>query len=160
MLNRDARTALARCVWVYSSLKQPIERSLFVDKRYTCKCPIDVRWGKQRMLIEQGYAFDGPTTPRMFWGITGFSPLDDETVLPSLVHDYCCDHPEEMPRVMADGLFVSAMTCLVFNGQTVRAVPKWRRVPMYLAVRAYSVWRTSRVRDILQAVTWRKDFKS
>jgi hypothetical protein len=51
-----------------------------------------------------------------------------------------CEHPDEMPRVMGDGLFVSMLGPHVWNGRTYRGAPRCRRRAMYLAVRMYTTW--------------------
>jgi hypothetical protein len=145
-INPAARRVLKSFVVVQSSLRQPIERTLFGKKPYTTRCPISYQFGRMEILVPQGYAFDGPSIPRLFWWMTGLSPMDDETLLPSLIHDYICDNPEVAPRVVGDGVFVTALSCSVWNGRTVRGVPRCRRMLMYLAVRLWSAskqWRRS-----------------
>jgi hypothetical protein len=140
-INPAAKRVLKSFVVVQSGLRDPITRCLFdkSGKPYRTACPVSFQFGKVEILVPQGYAYDGPTIPRVFWFLTGFSPMDDELMLPSLLHDFCLTNPEDsLPRVMADGAFVTAMSVSVFNGKTIRGVPRWRRVPIYLAVRLWS----------------------
>lgn len=139
-INIQARKVLRGYVVVSSDLDQPIERTLFCKKRYRTLCAVTFQFGSHKEVVPAGYYFDGPTIPRPLWVIAGLSPLDDETVLPSLIHDWICDNPDVLPRVMGDGLFVTAMSVMVFNGRVVRGVPRWRRIPMYLAVRAWTTY--------------------
>lgn len=143
MLHIDpaAKVVLGTFVVVQSSLKQPVERTLFGKHPFTTKCPVTFHIKKNKIDVPAEYGWDGPTIPRILWWLTGFSPMDDELMLPSLLHDWCLEHPEEsLPRVMADGAFVTAMSTSVFNGKTIKGVPRWRRVPIYLAVRCWSIY--------------------
>lgn len=40
------------------------------------------------IVVPAGYVYDGASVPRFFWRIAGH-PMDTETVMASLLHDYC-----------------------------------------------------------------------
>lgn len=135
-----AAKVLASYVYVESVEPQPIRRNLYGRTWYVTDGIVRIRYGKHSLEIPSGYEFDGPSIPRLFWSIVGLSPLDDEALFASLGHDWVCDHPDEMPRVMGDALFVSAMGPHVWNGRTFPGVPNCRRRLMYFAVRFWSTW--------------------
>lgn len=87
------------------------------------------------VYIPNGYLTDGATVPSFLkrlvptWGTYGAA---------TIVHDYLCEHLEvvvkgqrvKITRAESDRIFLEAMEVL--------GVPKWRRYPMYIAVRLYS----------------------
>lgn len=54
-------------------------------------------------------------------------PVNDSHRLAAVVHDYLCRH-DGFDRPLADRIFLEAMAVL--------GVPRWKRWPMFLAVRA------------------------
>ncbi len=80
------------------------------------------------ITVPAGFVTDFASVPRFLWFI--FPPMG--TYNPATVlHDYLCKM-EGYPRFMADAIFREAMREL--------GVPWWRRVAMYLGVRAYSIF--------------------
>lgn len=135
-----AEKVLRAYVFIESEKPVPFRWNLYGAKRFVTDGWIKFRYGKRELEVPHGTEFDGPSIPRICWSISGLSPLDDDTLLASCAHDWICDHPDEMPRVMGDALFVSAMGPIVFNGQTYPGVPKCRRRAMYLAVRLWTTY--------------------
>lgn len=88
------------------------------------------------VYIPQGYLTDGATVPEHLkrlvptWGVYGAA---------TIVHDYLCEYlsfingdtVEPITRARSDFIFLQAMSIL--------GVPWYRRIPMYLAVRGYSM---------------------
>ena len=88
------------------------------------------------IYIPTGFLTDGATVPPVFqhlvptWGQYGAA---------TIVHDYLCENlsirhngaETSITRARSDYIFLEAMKVL--------GVPLWRRLPMYLAVRAYSL---------------------
>lgn len=99
---------------------------------YVTLTKIVFRYGKHRLVIDAGYEFDGASIPQILWWIPGFSPVGLH-LWAALAHDWICDHPDELDRVIGDAIFVSL---LKHTG-----VRWYRRVPMYVAVRSWSIFR-------------------
>jgi hypothetical protein len=99
-------------------------------KPFVTLCPIVFVWREHRLTIRKGYQFDGASVPRALWWVRGFSPLD-RSIVAALAHDWICDHPNLLPRIVGDAIFFAL---LVDSG-----VPRWRASIMYLGVRAWSV---------------------
>jgi hypothetical protein len=99
---------------------------------YVTLTRITFKRGGQRLRVRAGYEFDGASVPRPMWGVPGFSPIGLH-LWAALAHDWICDHPDELDRVIGDAIFLSL---LKHTG-----VPWQRRLPMYLAVRMWSTWR-------------------
>ncbi len=57
-------------------------------------------------VIPKGYCWDGATIPRFFWRFVG-SKTDNRFLIPSLVHDFCCENHEIVnhDRYFADKVF-------------------------------------------------------
>lgn len=124
-------------VLVLSECDDPIAVNLSAtdDKPFKTKCKVTFRRGKSLHLeIDAGYTFDGASVPRPLWILKGFGPLD-KTIIAALFHDYCCDNPDELDRVIADAVFV---TLLKHSG--VGCVRRWL---MFKAVRLWSTWRAA-----------------
>jgi hypothetical protein len=101
-------------------------------KPFVTLCVVTYRIGMAVVRVEKGYKFDGASIPRLLWWIRGFSPVD-RTILAALVHDYCCDNPNLVERVIADAVFLS-----VLKASGVGFVRRWL---MWRAVRIWSSWR-------------------
>ncbi len=88
--------------------------------------------------IPEGYSWDGASIPRWAWSIMGH-PLEGDLRLPSLVHDWLCEHSETAAdRMVADAVFFLLLS---------RAgLPRWRRICLWAAVRFYAIfiWRRRR----------------
>jgi Protein of unknown function (DUF1353) len=97
-------------------------------------CPIVFRLGEHRLPVPRGFQFDGASVPRWLWWLKGFSPLD-RSIVAALAHDWLCEHPEILPRVVGDAIFISLLRR--------SGISEWRATLMYLAVRAWSVCRRS-----------------
>ncbi len=82
-----------------------------------------------RVCVPEGFVTDYASVPRLLWSI--FPPAG-EYKRAAVVHDYLCT-TKTCSRFMADAVFREAMREL--------GVPRWRRIAMYYAVRAYSIVR-------------------
>ena len=80
------------------------------------------------ITVPAGFVSDGATTPRLLWPL--FPPVDRYTPA-AFLHDYLLEKGEN--RAAADHLFRAALAQL--------RIRHWRRVLMYLAVRARA-WTT------------------
>lgn len=107
-------------------------------RRYVTIDVCAIRFGPHELVIGKGFTFDGPSIPRILWWIAGLSPCDLDTVLAALVHDWVCEHPDELPRIVGDAIFFHLLGPIMFNGRRLPGVGPWRRRAMYLAVRLYS----------------------
>jgi hypothetical protein len=125
---------------IVAELDAPIGLNFFGDpaKRYVYLCDVTYRIGGWEFTVPKGFEFDGPSIPRLLWWIGGLSPADIDTVLAAGPHDYVCEHPEVLPRILGDAIFFIALGPVVFNGRALAGVGSRRRRAMYLAVRGYS----------------------
>jgi hypothetical protein len=64
-----------------------------------------------RKTIKAGFRCDGASIPRPFWRIPGFHPLGWH-FWATLIHDYACEHPEEIKRTIGDVLFHEILLAL------------------------------------------------
>lgn len=67
--------------------------------------------GWVRKTIKAGFRCDGASIPRLFWLIPGFHPLGWH-FWATLIHDYACEHPEEIKRSIGDVLFHEILLAL------------------------------------------------
>ena len=85
--------------------------------------------------IPEGYSWDGASIPRWAWSLMGH-PLEGDLRLPSLIHDWLCEHSKTpADRMVADAIFFLLLS---------RAgLPRWRRICLWAAVRFYAlvIWR-------------------
>ena len=127
-------------VKIYSEFRNPFALNLLgnPNKRFVTVSPLRYIIGGYELPIPMGYEFDGPSIPRPLWWIAGLSPADIDTAPASCAHDYICEHPELLPRIMGDGLFFTVLGGAALNGEDLPAVEESRREAMYLAVRFYS----------------------
>jgi hypothetical protein len=101
---------------------------------------IRYRRGKHKLDVERAFYTDFASIPRLLWWISGFAPLDRETWLAAVAHDWNCVH-DELDRWMGDVLFVVIMRGpATFNGRPLPRVSLWRALAMYAAVRANSIY--------------------
>lgn len=82
-----------------------------------------------RVCVPDGFVTDFASVPRLFWPIF---PPSGKWNRAAIIHDYLCDS-KTCSRFLADAIFRECMREL--------GVPRWRRVLMYYAVRAYSIVR-------------------
>lgn len=85
--------------------------------------------------VPKGFVCDGASIPKVLWSIVG-SPMDGGPLRAAITHDWlCCQARTKSERRFADCCFDWVMEQ--------SGVPKWRRMAMYLAVRAYGafVWK-------------------
>jgi hypothetical protein len=81
------------------------------------------------VIVPAGFVTEFASVPRFLWFIfPPAGPWNRATV----IHDYLCE-TQSCSRFMADAVFREAMREL--------GVPRWRRIAMYWAVRAYSIAR-------------------
>ena len=132
---------LAVPIQVESQLADPIVDNIGRGsaKPYRTACKVRYRYGHHEVDVEKDFEFDGSSNPRVLWWIRGFAPWENDTKLPALIHDWLCEHPEELPRVIADAIFCAALGGVVLNGKWVEGVGPKRRIAMYLAVRLYAM---------------------
>lgn len=109
------------------------------DKPFIAACDVTFRYGHHEMVVPKGFEFDGASVPRWIWWIHGFAPWERDTLLAALIHDYLCEHPEELPRIIADAIFCATLGPVVFRGRGLEGAGPKRRLAMYLAVRAHSM---------------------
>lgn len=85
--------------------------------------------------VPKGFICDGASIPRIFWTVVGH-PLSGGPLRAAIIHDaLCLQAATRAERRFADTIFywVLEQCC----------VPYWRRVALFLAVRAYAafVWK-------------------
>jgi len=85
--------------------------------------------------VPKGFVCDGASIPRIFWSLVGH-PLSGGPLRAAVIHDHLCVQAStRAERRFADTVFywVLEQCC----------VPYWRRLALFLAVRAYAtfVWR-------------------
>lgn len=93
---------------------------------------VTFRRGIYSLTVPRGYEFDGASIPRMFRWLRGYERIGRH-IWAALAHDYMCDHPELLPRVIADAIFI---TLLLDTG-----VDESQSHRMYRAVRLWSTYR-------------------
>lgn len=98
-------------------------------------CKIAYKIGSQSIVVDSGYIFDGASIPRFLWWIPGFSPLGKH-IWAACCHDWMCDRPKEVERVLADSIFY---TILKYTG-----VGRIRSALMYAGVFSYAIWKEMR----------------
>jgi hypothetical protein len=81
--------------------------------------------------VGAGFVTDFASIPRLFWNLV--APTDPGVTEAALVHDWLYQYPvltngEYLTRVQADGVFLDVMN-------VVDRVARWKRRPMWLAVR-------------------------
>ena len=88
--------------------------------------------------IPEGYSWDGASIPRWAWSIMGH-PLEGDLRLPSLIHDWLCEHS----ATPADRMVADAISFLLLSRA---GVSRWRRICLWAAVRFYAlvIWRPKR----------------
>ena len=139
LMTPAAEEAIAELVRITSPSDNPIMVDLWAAMPYTTTHPIQFAIDEQTKTVAAGYNFDGPSIPRIFWVIAGYSPLDRDTLLASCIHDWFCSHPGKTPRVMADAWFVSVLSGATLNNRNLPQVSPFRAKLMYYAVRAWSL---------------------
>jgi hypothetical protein len=132
-------------IQILADSNTPIALNLTGDpaKRYVLTEDVTFRLGDVERTIPAGFEFDGPTIPRLLWWIPGLSPADIDAALASCLHDWCCDHPDLVPRAYGDALFFVMLGPKLFNTKNLPGVSRRRRAAMSAAVVAYS-WITGK----------------
>jgi hypothetical protein len=106
------------------------------------QCAIGYGYGDYVLWIPAGFQFDGASVPLWLWWIPGMSPLGRH-VWAALPHDWICEHPEVLPRVVGDAIFGHVLWQLYKTNEAERRggwLERSKTFAMYLAVRAYA-WR-------------------
>jgi hypothetical protein len=114
----------------------PILIDLSKHNWFVTQCEIRYRYGKGDYFlpIRAGYGFDGASIPWLIRIVPGFAKLDWHLIA-ALPHDYVIDHPELLPRSVADGIFVSVLVALAENRKDAnRFITKVQGYLMYFAV--------------------------
>ena len=83
-------------------------------------------WGDTQIIVPKGFLFDLASIPRVIWAL--IAPFELSISAP-LIHDWLYTNPAGQSREEVDKLFLAIME--------EEAVPSWRRVPAYLAVRLF-----------------------
>ena len=98
--------------------------------------PISFRRDYSGIAIEipRRFQFDGASIPRIFWSCPGFAPLGKH-LWAALLHDYLCERPQLVSRVIADAIFADLL---------IETSVGWRGTVMALAVWAYGLAKTLR----------------
>lgn len=108
------------------------------EKQFVTTAAISYSINGNTRWVDAGYHFDGASVPRPLWWISGFSPLDRDTLLAACLHDALLDF-SSMPRVMADAWFVSVLCGATLNGRSLPQCSQRRARLMYIAVRFWSI---------------------
>ena len=82
------------------------------------------------ITVPKGFLFDFASIPRFCWGWIG-SPTGEYGPA-ALIHDFLCLSPD-CPIRKTDRIFLECMTIL--------EVPRWKRLIMFFAVRAFHCFR-------------------
>jgi len=130
---------LAVPIEVTSELARPVADNIGGAKPYVTQCDVQFRYGQFELVVPADFEFDGASVPRWLWWINGLASSDDDTKLAALAHDYICEHPEVLPRVIGDAIFATLLGPILFNGRPLPGVGPKRRAAMYIAVRCWSV---------------------
>jgi len=122
-----------------SSFTTPADLRMLENYRWQLLAEFDYYMGEQTMQrftaafqghqvairIPAGTITDLASTPRLLWAIF---PPHGQYAKAAIVHDYMYDQAIGS-KAFADAVFLEAMEVL--------GVPRWRRVPMYWAVRLF-----------------------
>lgn len=124
----------------------PIVIDLSKTNRFVVQCEVRYRYGKgdYYLPIPAGYEFDGASIPWLIRIVPGFAKLDWH-LLAALPHDYVIDHPQLLPRSVADGIFVSVLVALAEHRKDSRGFTK--KLQGYLMF--FAVWTWTIVTRIL-----------
>jgi hypothetical protein len=102
---------------------------------------IRYRYGKgdYYLPIPADYGFDGASIPWLVRIVPGFQKLDWH-LLAALPHDYVIDHPELLPRSVADGIFVEVLVALAEHRKGAGGFLRWAQgYLMYFAVWTWNI---------------------
>jgi len=133
---------MAKTIEITSTSDNPVAANLNLSRpeSHVVQARITYRRGKRRFDVERGFYTDFASIPRRLWSLSGFSPLDRDTWLAAVAHDFNCV-TDELDRWMGDVLFVLIMRGpATFNGRPMPRVGWWRAMAMYVAVRANSIY--------------------
>lgn len=127
-----------------SRLPAPVVTYLVAEGKWRLEADYEYRDDATAITVPAGLLFDLSSVPRVFWPLIG--PFELSIAAP-LLHDFLYRHGGRLPdgsvspprtytRAEVDRMFLTIMEA--------EAVPFWRRVPAYLAVRAFgrSAWRS------------------
>lgn len=67
-------------------------------------------WGR-RIIVPQGYEFDGASVPYIFWSL--IQKVEADTIVPSCIHDYVYTDMREIGRVKSDIIFLESL--IIYN---------------------------------------------
>lgn len=67
-------------------------------------------WGR-RIIVPQGYEFDGASVPYIFWSF--IQKVEADTIVPSCIHDYVYTDMREIGRVKSDIIFLESL--IIYN---------------------------------------------
>jgi hypothetical protein len=114
------------------------------DRQWRLEAAYEYRDGLTAITVPGGFLFDLSSVPRLFWPL--IAPFELSIAAP-LLHDFLYRHGGNLPdgsvapprtytRAQVDRMFRTIMEA--------EAVPTWRRVLAYLAVRAFgrTAWRS------------------
>lgn len=112
---------------------------------FLTQCRVVYSYGLYDFPVPIDFAFDGASIPWFIQIVPGFA-AHDWHLLATLIHDYVCEHPEELPRPVGDGIFVSVMLAIAAHSRRnasggekmLRTVQAWL---MYAAVTGYTLYR-------------------
>jgi hypothetical protein len=90
--------------------------------------PFEYRDNPLVITVPVGFITDGASIPRFAWGLIG-SPWSGRYSRAAVVHDWGY-FKQAMPRLTVDRIFLQGMRIL--------GVPRWKRILMYAAVRAFA----------------------
>jgi hypothetical protein len=124
-----------------SAYKFPIVVDLETPGRFITLCEIRYRYGTGDycLPIKEDYSFDGASIPWLIRIVPGFARLDWH-LLAALPHDYVIDHPQLLPRSIADGIFVEVLVALAESRKGTGGFLRWvQSYLMYCAVWSWNI---------------------
>lgn len=134
----------------------PIDEAIGVSfthgqKQFYTKCKITAYFGSHTAELREGFYWNGADEPRLFWTVLGVDPTGIQVIIATGFHDDGCER-SDIPQVMVDGVFVSLLKDIRFNGRKIRGLNKWKARAMYAGVRFYSIV----CRPIVRRMKWRR----
>lgn len=127
---------------ILTTVPNPFAVDHYAKKQFVLQADVVFIYGENKLTVPRGYHFDGASIPRLLWSLSGMCPGDRETMLAACAHDWICDNPEELPRVVGDSIFLSILWGpVVLNGKPIKSqIGHLRAILMYTAVRLYGWW--------------------
>ena len=153
---RQLQLGLIRVSWT-AAYEYPIAKNhlpMNGDKPLITQCVVIYSYGDLKWPVDAKFHFDGASNPFIvqFLGfLLGMFQKESWHLLADLPHDFACEHPEKMPRTIADAMFFELLLALaqlrqehirkkLRHARTWRA-KAWLRVRrVQCGVEAWSMW--------------------